>query len=817
MKAWGDVVRRGAAILGIAALGLALLGAMPAAAQSIEDAQPAEAEPLVTAPDSAVDPAVPLADQQPRTCPVPPQPYWTASEAYTWRQICLGQWADLAAAFADPETATGDLDKWKPERNLGAAFLLRIMTDPAYVAATPFTGIRIDGAHFPEALVLSDLEYNLPLIIADSVFSDQVAMERYRSKSRVRFSGSWFRLAPRADAGADAPVTISLDISGAEIAKGLNLNLAFANGAVDLSDTLIAGHVELDDVTFLDKLWLNRARIGGVLFMQRSRVGSDLVLDGADVAQNIELLELSLSRALDNGDTEYGLLSGRQLHVSGHLIIGSSEAPVRMPARLTGQAVEAAAGAADAAQEPQVEPQVEPGPALDSAASLPDASETAPLSATDLTGTESSGGIAADAAAAPAAAERSYSVRAWQLNLTGARIDGELRMRGLWLLQQVTLEDAVIGDDLWLSESEVGRAAFSATSVKGFVLLQGLRVKEQAQLDSASIGRSLVMDDQTELTGWRMPGASVKGGIYLAGAKVSGPADLNSISVDRDLALGDGAVFSGPVDASFARIGGSLDLTNGAFASVNLTGAEIAAELRLAAAGAVPQFAREAELNLRNTTVNTLQDVAESWPCVLHLEGFTYQRQIRSERPRRAVAAPDPCGADSVAATSEDRRAAELISWLSRQQPFSPQPYVQLAAVLRQSGDNETAKAVLFAGKAREWQAAGPWSKFLLSLQFAFTGFGLYPYVAGYWVLALIGIGTAVFSLDPSPELRRLTWPQRFIYSCDMLIPAVHLRHHHGEIELQSWPRYYLYGHKLMGYVLLSFLAAALLGLGGLE
>jgi hypothetical protein len=50
-----------------------------------------------------------------------------------------------------------------------------------------------------------------------------------------------------------------------------------------------------------------------------------------------------------------------------------------------------------------------------------------------------------------------------------------------------------------------------------------------------------------------------------------------------------------------------------------------------------------------------------------------------------------------------------------------------------------------------------------------------------------------------------------------MLIPAVHLRHHHAEIELQSWPRYYLYGHKLMGYILLSFLAAALLGLGGLE
>jgi hypothetical protein len=233
--------------------------------------------------------------------------------------------------------------------------------------------------------------------------------------------------------------------------------------------------------------------------------------------------------------------------------------------------------------------------------------------------------------------------------------------------------------------------------------------------------------------------------------------------------------------------------------------------------------------------------VAESWPCVLHLEGFTYQRQIRSESkspppanatdpcdkeqsasqpsgqaPESGAAASNPPSDGGAKAAAEDR-AGDLVAWLSRQEPFSPQPYVQLANVLRQSGDNETAKAILFAGKQREWEVAGPWSTFLLSLQFAFTGFGLYPYVAGYWVLALIGVGTLLFSFDPSPELRRFTWTQRLIYSFDMLIPAVHLRHHHAEIELQSWPRYYLYGHKLMGYILLSFLAAALLGLGGLE
>ncbi|HNB27998.1 MAG TPA: hypothetical protein PLR41_13620, partial [Alphaproteobacteria bacterium] len=405
-------------------------------------------------------------------------------------------------------------------------------------------------------------------------------------------------------------------------------------------------------------------------------------------------------------------------------------------------------------------------------------------------------------------------------------------MRRVSAWDSITLEDAVIGDDLWLTESDVGYAGLSAVSVGGFVLLQQSRIGNSLLLDSGSVGRSVVLDDGTQVTGsFGLPGTTVKGSVYFTGAEIDGVTNLNSAAIERDLILGGGR-FSGPIDGTFARIGGSLDLTGGQFASVDLTGARIAAELRLAAAGTVPQFARTAELTLRNATTNSLQDVVEAWPCVLHLEGFTYQRQIRSER-HGARAKGDPCGADGAAADSgagaatgadpdpsadeDDDRAAELIGWLSHQQPFSPQPYAQLAGILRQSGDNETAKAVLFAGKEREWSAAQGWSKFWLSLQFLFTGFGVHPQVAGLWVLALIAGGAWAFSRDPSPELRKFSWVQRVIYSFDMLLPAVHLRHHHYEIELQSWPRYYLYFHKIMGYVLLTFLAAALIGGGGFE
>lgn len=853
-----------------------------AAAQEVENAgAPAATQP---ATEAAHQPQELATDPQIANCPVPPQDGWSKGERHVWKQICLGKWADLSVDFKDPFPGTDTVDQWLPERTLSAAFLLRIMTDPVYVAATPFAGIRIDGAHFREDVVLSDVTYDKPLVIVDSVFTGVLVMERFRSKSRVKLTGDFFRykLPPKADPATE--FNISFDASSAEIAKGVDLNWITSNGEVDLSDTNIGPLLEMSNAEFRGKLWMNRAKINGTLFLQKAQIQDDLLLDGADVAQNLEISDLKLSRPTEDNKTWYGALSAPQLHVGGNLVIGYSDKVIRMPQRLVGQSEPPAESIAPPSAEPGSGAAM-PDPALTPTASLPAVDPAAPVSTNDLAGGSQAQADQGTAAAA-AQPERTFNTYAWRINLTGARIDGELRIRGTWVLDQVTLEDAVIGDDVWLSETDLSRGSFSSTSIKGFVLLQGTHVATSMQFDSTSVGRSVVMDDDTEITGLRMPGAAVKGGIYFAGAKITGFVDLDSLAVDRDLAMGDGssftgaidagsariggsldltggsfvsadltsvtvdrdliighgATFSGPISARFARIGGSLDLTGGRFASVDLTGAEIAAELRLAAAGAVPEFARAAELNLRNATTYSLQDVAESWPCVLHLEGFTYQRQIRSVSKPRAPSTPDPCDQDAAAqsATTQsggaqpatatavqnqpvdpgsvaEDRAAELATWLARQEPFSPQPYVQLANVLRQSGDNETAKAILFAGKERELRAAGWWSTFLLSLQFAFTGFGLYPYVSGIWVVALIAAGTVIFGLDPSPEMRRFTVFQRLVYSLDMLIPAVHLRHHHTEIELQSWPRFYLYGHKLMGYVLLSFLAAALLGLGGLE
>ncbi len=98
----------------------------------------------------------------------------------------------------------------------------------------------------------------------------------------------------------------------------------------------------------------------------------------------------------------------------------------------------------------------------------------------------------------------------------------------------------------------------------------------------------------------------------------------------------------------------------------------------------------------------------------------------------------------------------------------------------------------------------------VLTLAAGFTGFGLYPSMAIGWVAFFVAIGTVVFSFERKSEVGAYGLGERIAYSLDTFLPVVRLRPHHYEIDLVAWPKYYLYFHKLMGYVLASFLIAAL-------
>lgn len=133
-------------------------------------------------------------------------------------------------------------------------------------------------------------------------------------------------------------------------------------------------------------------------------------------------------------------------------------------------------------------------------------------------------------------------------------------------------------------------------------------------------------------------------------------------------------------------------------------------------------------LNLADSTLGPMVDDRNSWPSKgrLLLDGCVY-----------AGIAVEPVDAKS------------RLDWLSRQGDiFWPQPYRQLAKVLREAGDDSGARRVLTAmenarrkfGKLSWWSWAWAWA---LSPT---IGYGYRPFRASWWVAAFVLFGFFLFS-----------------------------------------------------------------------
>ncbi len=358
------------------------------------------------------------------------------------------------------------------------------------------------------------------------------------------------------------------------------------------------------------------------------------------------------------------------------------------------------------------------------------------------------------------------------LDMTNAQIDGSLDMSGAEFAE-VNLIDA---------------------HVAGFVTLIGSKASGLLNFADARIDGNLAMRDKAEFTEINLLNARIGGVLNLRESKVAGMLNLESIEVHGDAFLSGGAEFSGPVNLIFSSLG-ELELASGTFRdTVDITGAQIRSDLVL---GPLPaHWTGKSALILHNARANAIQDTNDAWPAKLDLTGFTY----------RSLGGVHPDEHDRMA----DRPVRWFRRWLAKEQ-YSPQPYVQLAAVLRDAGRPDAADDILYAGKQRERrEATWPQRVWLTALDWS-VGYGYHVERALFWVVGFILAGVVV--LRVSGEGRRHGMPFGFAYSFDLLLPIIRLREMHYTIELAGWPRYYFYVHKIMGYVLASFLVVGVSGL----
>ena len=424
---------------------------------------------------------------------------------------------------------------------------------------------------------------------------------------------------------------------------------------------------------------------------------------------------------------------------------------------------------------------------------------------------------------------------------------------------QVDLSDMVSERPLRLTDSVFSRdLSLKSAKFRGHLSLDGSIVKGDFLAGNLSVDGNLTMGRNARFKHVRLTGAAVSGAMDLSGAHFDGLFDAARLQVGGSLLMGgkarfteeirlisariggelraDGSLFAGLFsaarlqvaeslfmrDASFrdirligARIGGSLYLRKGRFdGDFDLTSATIADELQLntppgkksnTGKYGPPRWSENARLILRNTRAGALTDTIDSWDGVkLDLVGFTYDRLGGLRATKDSIMAARP-------------KEWLLDNWLAKQEGFEetfiPQPFEQLAKVLRESGHPVNADYLLMAKLThlRDSPGTSTLTKASLWIQYILIGYGYRTWLAILWFLALAALGA--WACGRVPPGRDMTLSERFWYSVDIAVPVFNLDKKHGAIDLPKRSRTYFYFHQMAGFVLISFALAGLSGL----
>lgn len=362
-----------------------------------------------------------------------------------------------------------------------------------------------------------------------------------------------------------------------------------------------------------------------------------------------------------------------------------------------------------------------------------------------------------------------------------SRFEKKLVLRRIKTERYLSLQGSFVEDDLDLSFSTFeqvalgggtfGQLTMAAATVHNQLVLLRTHVRGTANLFSIRTDQSVFLNEATFDKWLLMDRAVIRADLYLRGAAIK-YADLSNAAIDGTFWLGPNRRSDGTEQP-------------------------------------VRWQDPMSRLILRDARVGPVITTADSgvWPPVLDLNGFRYTRlSFPQERSITSGTKPSDFLAQPV---------GWFLGWLKKS-PFSPQPYEQLAEVLRINGFPDKAKDVLYEGKDEEWwnsriiDVTSAIDFLLLTLSWLFIGYGHRIYYVGAWILFFLVLGATIFR--KTPEVRQAGVPS-VAYSFDTLIPLITLHERHKQIDIAGRARIYFYCHRIVGYVLASFVVAGLAGL----
>lgn len=324
-------------------------------------------------------------------------------------------------------------------------------------------------------------------------------------------------------------------------------------------------------------------------------------------------------------------------------------------------------------------------------------------------------------------------------------------------------------------------------------------------MNTLEVGQSLFMSNG-EFTEVELIGAKIGGQLSLTQAKCSGKLEMERLIIKSDLIM-KYSVFCQKVSIVLAKIDGNLYLSGAKLNSVDLSGTSITGDLVLGTPSEnKPDWQSGSKLSLRNVHVGAVQDGTDkdkAWPDSLDLDGFVYSRLG---------------GAISGEPGSIALREVEWFKnkWLPigiGPKKFKRQPYHQLAKVLREMGDSEKSNDILYACKEQERGNAKSYrwvGLTFLKLSIGY-GYGYRYFFSLFWVLLFTILGFCV--IQATENAGKYSLGKQIFISLDLLLPFIELDKSFENIPLCNWQQYYFYFHKLMGFILGSFVLAGLSGI----
>lgn len=255
----------------------------------------------------------------------------------------------------------------------------------------------------------------------------------------------------------------------------------------------------------------------------------------------------------------------------------------------------------------------------------------------------------------------------------------------------------------------------------------------------------------------RLSNARVAGSIDCSGAQMINPKGWalggETIEVGADLYLFRGFKSEGVLSLRRGKVAGNVQ-----FSGASLNGAERTEALDATSLTVGNTFdfsglqAVVGKVTLLDAEIHLLADDGSGWPSegTLTLDGLVYNRFTNSDR--------------SETGTTK-LSARERIRWLCLQEPkclgaeFRPQPWTQLASVLKRMGHDKDAREVLIA---RERQRLSPANKNVRGFERVWRGLLLAPMGHGYkpqnavWIaLVVLLAGWVIFGLAGANGLMR--------------------------------------------------------------